>query len=249
MTPATGLRGRLLIASTFLIVVVLASDSDAQTNPACFEQQQVCGDQCIEQLSAPDEFDVTVRCICQCGFAACECSLGGLGYAELCVNTIAQICNDNLTGILQSSPVLPNVTSPGRFQFENAISGMWVDPPPTDGFFYTMTGDSLFTSILEFPTGFSQPFIVRVGEQELGSFVPGNSVSFESFAGGGVDAFEISGIAPEVDSEDPAAFPLRLSYNTAAADFIMTAPEPGALSLGGAALAVLALRRRGRQVR
>ncbi|MBY0401698.1 hypothetical protein K2X89_15505, partial [Myxococcota bacterium] len=46
----------------------------------------------------------------------------------------------------------------------------------------------------------------------------------------------VTGISPEVDSEDPQAFPIRLAFDSAQGDFDMfplTVPEPGlALMLG-----------------
>ena len=91
------------------------------------------------------------------------------------------------------------------------------------GLISTMTGGSLFTNILDFPTGFDDTFEIFAGGSLLGSFGPGDSVDFTSFAGGGVSEFLVRGINPLVDVENPAGFPLQLAYNTPTADFVMTA--------------------------
>jgi hypothetical protein len=119
----------------------------------------------------------------------------------------------------------------GTYTFTGAESGLWVDPPLTDGYRYTMTGSSVFTSILDFPMGFDDTFEVYVGTSFLGNFGPGDSVDFTSFAGGGVSEFLVRGINPLVDVENPAGFPLRLAYNTPTADFVMTA-DPSSMSSG-----------------
>jgi hypothetical protein len=94
-----------------------------------------------------------------------------------------------------------------------------------------MLGDSLFTSILDFPTGFDAPFTVAVGDTVIGSFGPGQIVDFTGSQGGGVRSFTLSGISPFADAGDPTAFPLRLELNTPTADFTMAplssaVPEP-----------------------
>jgi hypothetical protein len=95
-----------------------------------------------------------------------------------------------------------------------------------------MDSASLFTSILDFPTGFAEPFDVIVDGTLLGSFGPGQSVDFVALLGHGVDRFTVAGITPLVDAADPAAFPLKLAFSTPTASFRMLAvPEPGTLGL------------------
>jgi hypothetical protein len=141
----------------------------------------------------------------------------------------------------EATPIFPTTIFSGTpdeppiFIFEDVPSGQWFDPPMAAGFAYEMTGDSLFTGILDFPTGFDQPFTVAVGDTVLGQFGPGQSVDFTSFAGGGVSNFQITGLDPGADPESPTAFPLRLMFDTNSADFTMQAilevPEPSSLAL------------------
>ncbi|MGQ0637709.1 MAG: hypothetical protein ACT4QC_24290 [Planctomycetaceae bacterium] len=149
----------------------------------------------------------------------------------------------------QDNPAIPNETLPdGAFVFENVQSGLWFDPPFVDTFTYTMTSGSLFTSILDFPTGFDDTFDVSVNGSSLGTFGPGQAVDFVARLGSGVSSFTVSGISPLVDSEDSLGFPLKLAFNTPTASFVMAGslapepvPEPLSLAiwaLGGAGLLV-----------
>jgi hypothetical protein len=139
-----------------------------------------------------------------------------------------------------ATPLLPTSSTGGTFVFNAAPSRQWFDPPATDGYFYEMTGGSLFTSILGFPTGFTSPFEVYSGGSYLGSFSPGDTLSF---SGGGVSSFTIKGIDPTVDSGDPLAFPLQLEFNTPTADFTMTAlpPTTGTVPDSGTSAYLLAI--------
>jgi len=234
-------RRPLLLAACFALLMTPAERAEAGFNSGCIDQQMACNQGCLTLGGV----DSQVRCICLCGFTACECVLGGTGYGNQCVESVAAICNSNFTGLVQSSPLLPAAVLPNGFRFDEALSGMWVDPPFTDGFTYSMTGASRFTAIVDFPTGFAQPFTVSVGEQVLGSFGPGQSVDFSGFPGGGVTSFSVMGIAPEVDTEDPEAFPLRLAYDTPAAAFTMTSlPEASPTAAAAAVLIALAALRR-----
>lgn len=214
----------------------------------CLDAQVACSNGCVQL-----DFDSRLACACQCAFTACECALGGTGFESICLDAVAQACNGDFTGLVQTNPVLPDAFIEDGFLFNDPISGNWVDPPCTDGFAYQMTGPARFTRVVDFPVGFSQPFTVSVGEQTLGSFGPGESVDFSSFPGGGVTSFEVSGIAPEVDLDDPQAFPLRLEYDQPSASFTMTSlalPEPSGGLLSACALGALAmLRSRGRPSR
>lgn len=134
-------------------------------------------------------------------------------------------------GKSQFDPILPgNVTDDGSYVFENIPSGQWFDPPVSDFLFETLDG-SLFTSILDFPTGFDERFDVFVGDNLLGKYGPGDTVDF----GSGVSNFSIRGISPTVDSEDPAGFPIKLEFDREIASFQMTpvvpVPEPHSLTL------------------
>ena len=122
------------------------------------------------------------------------------------------------------------------------------DPPATTGFEYEMTSGSLFDAILDFPGGFNSPLTVSVAGVPLGAFGPGNSVDFVTLLGAGVSSFTISGLDPQVDSEDPLALPLQLEFDTATASFTMTRlpslPEPAVPFLLATGIVGLALRAR-----
>ncbi|QIZ69711.1 hypothetical protein [Oxynema aestuarii] len=128
-------------------------------------------------------------------------------------------------GSTQDFPVMPASSRPGSFRFVGVVSGVWVDPPTSEGFHYEMESDSLFTEIMDFPTGFDGKFTVSSGGRVLGEFGPGESVDFSDFPGGGVKEFTITGIDPLADPADPMAFPLQVAFNTEKADFSMAAIE------------------------
>lgn len=148
----------------------------------------------------------------------------------------------------QNQPIWPVPTGGGEgFDFQNSLGRSWIDPPSVDGYTYTMNGSSLFTRILDFPTGFDQGFEVLVDGTLLGTFGPGDEVDFVSLLGGGVEEFTVQGISPLVEEGDPTAFPLQLQYNTDTASFTMTPiPEPAAWTLAVLAGLVGMSRRRRR---
>lgn len=170
---------------------------------------------------------------------------------------LSQIAWGLLPGVSLQNPILP-IAGAGTPTDPWAITGrssLWSDPPATDGFVYEMTSNSLFTSILDFPTGFSQPFSVTADGALLGQFGPGQTVDFVSLLGHGVSRFSIDGISPSVDSQNPLGFPLRLAFNTETANFTMrpfaeqaaSVPEPASLSMflvGLCAVASVRLRKR-----
>lgn len=109
------------------------------------------------------------------------------------------------------------------------INGRWFDPPAAFGFGFQGQNGTRFSAVLDFPTGFSAPFTVAVGSSVLGTFGPGQKVDFVALTGGSVSDFAVTGISPEVDSEDPQAFPIQLAFDSAQGDFDMfplTVPEP-----------------------
>lgn len=148
----------------------------------------------------------------------------------------------------ESSPILPNEALPGEngFLFLNAPSGQWFDPPTAQGFAYQMTSGALFTKILDFPSGFSQPFHVAVNGIELGTFGPGDGLDFTGFSGGGVSHFEVTGLDPLADPSNPTAFPIRLMFDSDYASFSMSAiavPEPSSILLFALGLGMMTIRR------
>lgn len=126
-------------------------------------------------------------------------------------------------GLTQNNPILPDIQRPGDFTFIRVVGSRWIDPPLAEGYAYSMLSSTLFTSILDFPTGFNAPFTVSVDGAVIGSYGPGESVDFTGFPDGGVPSFTVTGISPAVDPDDPAAFPLQVDFNTAQADFRMEA--------------------------
>jgi hypothetical protein len=126
-------------------------------------------------------------------------------------------------GSSSAFPVMPTSTGGGRLSFRAVATGAWVDPPTSEGYRYVMANNSLFTKIVNFPTGFAQPFTVSVGGKVVGQFKPGDSVDFSKLPGGGVKEFTVTGITPLTDPDDPTAFPLQLAFNTEKADFTMEA--------------------------
>ncbi|MCK5001025.1 MAG: hypothetical protein KAS23_15890 [Anaerohalosphaera sp.] len=141
------------------------------------------------------------------------------------------LCVRGVTGIFGDTYLIGPVTMPttvidGVYRFVEVNTDDWVDPLAAEGFRYVMTGTSLFTDILEFPTGFDQPFTVIAEDTTLGSFSNPDALDFVALLGHGVSEFTITGITPVVDSENPMAFPIRLRYDTPKADFDMIAIRP-----------------------
>jgi hypothetical protein len=126
-------------------------------------------------------------------------------------------------GALPEVPIMPVAVGVGEWIFYDARSGGWFDPPTAPGFDYEMLSGSVFTSILDFPTGFNAPFTVVADGCEIpASFVPGDSVDFVALCGRGVPAFGVRGIDPASELAVPH-FPLRLAFDTPLADFRMKA--------------------------
>ncbi len=115
----------------------------------------------------------------------------------------------------------------------------WIDPPTSTSFTYTMTNSALFTSIADFPPGFSSDFDVSVGGSSLGTFGPGDSVDFSGYPGGGVSEFVVSGIDPATDTSSAAAFPLELTFDSTAEFTMTSSPLPAVPSFGLAGLGVV----------
>lgn len=156
--------------------------------------------------------------------------------------SLVLLAND--PGSSQQNPIMPNVTLPNRWEFTDVPRRTWSDPPTAYGFRYEMTSDSVFTQILDFPTGFTKPFTVLVKDVILGKFTAGNSVNFSNYStllgnllvGNGVKEFSVTGL--NVDPSNPAVFPIKLDFNTETANFNMHAllneeaeavPEPSVM--------------------
>lgn len=128
----------------------------------------------------------------------------------------------------QTIPVLPDAPSApgggGGWDFYGHQSGEWYDPPAAYGFRFTMLGGSRFTQILAFPIGLDADdhFVVHVAGQAIGTFSVTDTVDFVALTGSAVSTFEIYGIEPLVSGDSPIAFPIRLAFDTLAADFTMS---------------------------
>ena len=171
----------------------------------------------------------------------------GWWWRERCRTPFGSRCepwNPAIPGASQQNPIMPTVTRPNFWGFINGRRGDWFDPPTAYGFRYEMTSDSVFTEIIDFPTGFAKPFTVLVKDVILGEFTAGNSVNFTNYSallgnllvgGSGVKEFSVTGL--NVDPTNPAAFPLQLDFNTETANFNMHAllneaeavPEPSTM--------------------
>lgn len=150
---------------------------------------------------------------------------------------------DDPPGSSQSNPVLPSPfgpppTSPGsqrRVSDESNPGGFlfflgalaFFDPAMTPEFNFATLDGSAFKSIETLPVGIDADnlFTITAGTNHVGQFSGGQRVDFVALTGGPVGEFRVSGINPLVDSENPAAFPIKLSFLTARADFVMT-PQP-----------------------
>lgn len=172
--------------------------------------------------------------------------------------------DSGVPGLTQNTALLPTIINPGDpangiapiFQFNNAVSGRWYDPPNAFGFDYVGLSGTTFTSA-GMPTGFLSPFSIFTGAgfgTFLGSFGGGSTVDFLTLTGAAVGAFRLTGINPLVDPNDVNAFPTFLTFSQATGNtFTMqgliqtssTVPEPSTWVLVGAGLVgILVLRRR-----
>jgi hypothetical protein len=148
----------------------------------------------------------------------------------------------SVVGGSQNNPVLPAPSPNGFFRFFNVATGQWFDPPLTFGYDYQMTSGSLFTSV-GLPVGLGNSFTVTSSEGVVSGLQGGAVHTFSS----GVSGFQITGINPLVDGNQPDAFPVFLTFNTPTASFDMQAlnvPEPAALGLVFVGALVCAGRRR-----
>jgi hypothetical protein len=143
-------------------------------------------------------------------------------------------------------PVPPSFGSSGNWSFAGN-SGMWYDPPITNGYDYTGTAGTTFTKIV-LPGGFG-PVTVLYGSgfgSSLGAFSSGSTVDFVSLTGGALNTFRITGISPSIDAGDPNAFPLQMYFAANNGSFNQDAVVPEAstfaMLLTGLAIATLSRR-------
>jgi hypothetical protein len=147
-------------------------------------------------------------------------------------------------GLTQETALIPETVVPGlNWLFDNFPSGLWFDPPTTSELTFEMISDTLFDSILDFPTGLDMPVTVSAEGQVLGAFGPGDDLDFVALLGHGVSSFNVSGISPPAMTGDTPGFALQLAFNEPTADFqILAVPEPSSLILCCAAALLVAFR-------
>jgi secreted trypsin-like serine protease len=140
-----------------------------------------------------------------------------------------------LYGASQNNAITASYTQDDWKYFSNVPSGLWYDPITTYGLRYEALGDSLFTNILDFPTGIAadNQFTVSVGNNILGNFSPGQRVDFTSLLGSGVSEFTVT-IASLL--ENTSDVPFQLAFNNDRGSFRMqeftsseAVPEPSSI--------------------
>lgn len=236
---------RTRLPALLVILLLLSSTAPARSglpNIPCLNEQSQCSGACFELGIGTQAY---FECICECALDLCLC-LQELDQVpediDACVEELDHnVCESAFPpGLAEDNPILPNSLVDGVYTFIDAPTGFWFDPPFTASLLYETTDAAKFLQITGFPTGFTDPFDVYVGEELVGSFQPGDVASF--VGRGGVTSFVVSGISPEVDTASETAFPLRIVFDQATADFTMrstTLPEPGAAAGTLATLAVL----------
>lgn len=96
-------------------------------------------------------------------------------------------------GRSQQNPILPDsIDSEGWQTFNNVPGCRWYDPPIANTFEFVATDNTLFTEILDFPTGEDNLFTVVVDDMVLGEYSPGDRVDFVSLLGRGISNFKIT---------------------------------------------------------
>ena len=125
-----------------------------------------------------------------------------------------------LYGADQNNAITASSTQNDWKYFSNVPSGLWYDPLTTYGLRYEALGDTLFTNILNFPTGIAadNQFTVSVGNNILGNFSPGQSVDFTSLLGSGVSQFTVTIASLLANTND---VPFQLAFNNARGSFRM----------------------------
>jgi hypothetical protein len=134
-----------------------------------------------------------------------------------------------LAGSWPDRAISPTAAQRNDFHFTSVPSGRWVDAPLGPEITFTADGDTRFSSIAGFPTGFGDLFTLSVGGGVVGQFSAGQTFNFQSFPGGGVTGFEISGVNSNALAllQSAPGFPLKLAFTTPTGSFAATTvPEP-----------------------
>jgi len=161
---------------------------------------------------------------------------GEIAFWAKFANGTEGIYRANPFGESQFNPWMPNcpINNGSIYSFCDVRSHQWYDPPTANGFDYKMDGDSLFTSILDLPSTFENPFTVSVGGIVLGQFTNGDEIDFSKYAdllgnlligGSGVKEFSVR-TSDTIDPSNPLALPIKLAFNTETANFSLFALDP-----------------------
>jgi hypothetical protein len=129
-------------------------------------------------------------------------------------------------GRSQQNPLFPDsIDSEGWQTFNNVPGCRWYDPPIAKTFEFVATDNTLFTEILDFPTGEDNLFTVVVEDMILGEYSPGDRVDFVSLLGKGISNFKITDIDYLVGSTEETYFPIQLAFDKNVGSFKMRMVE------------------------
>jgi hypothetical protein len=138
-------------------------------------------------------------------------------------------------GQSQDNPILQDNVDreTGAFVFTGATSGRWYDPPAYGFDFVMDTLGAGFASVT-LPLGFD-PVTVVFGMTTLTGVLGGTTINL-----GGVTTFSILGINPPADSDNPASYPVLLTFTQDPVNFRMipiltnqAIPEPASVGMCG----------------
>ena len=161
-------------------------------------------------------------------------------------------------GLNQKKSLTPSVTKNGWKYFFDVPTDLWFDPPTTYGFKFEALENSLFTSLLDFPTGVAADnlFTVSVANQILGNFTPGQSVDFVSLLGSGVSEFTVTIASLLENTNTTTDVPFQLAFDKENGSFRMQeieqkdseqVPEPSSILGTLLGLGFLGIRSRQKQ--
>jgi len=156
-----------------------------------------------------------------------------------------------IPGTSPDNPILPNMpTASGGFFFADPEPGRWFDPPVVEGFTIALSGGGTFIEVIA-PPGFDNLSLVVGGVVVNDDLDAGESFLF----GAGVSSFDIVGISPLLDPDDPgfgSAFPLYLDFTNPPGTTMtwtpIAVPEPATWASLGLGLVFVGLVRSRRRV-
>lgn len=171
-------------------------------------------------------------------------NIGTVGSAETEIIIRMRPLLQSDIGGSQDNPILPNDIDEetGGFVFTGVTGGRWFDPPAFGFLFVMDTSGQGFTSVT-LPNGFD-PVTVTYDSTTVSGATGGTNITL-----GNVTSFTITGINPQPDSDNPASYPVFLTFTTSdPVNFRMiplgpnnqplVVPEPGTFNLLGAAAAM-----------